>query len=205
MYFHLPTEANSTIYNDYVVNISTGLYDLSAFNNVLQIQLVNLGAKSTSSRAVNITGDLSTQLMQIAFNYLSSSCTFGAQSPYQILGVDSNKIFSNELIAPLTLSGQYPVKFNTIDYFLLHSDLPDTGLKFNGDYNQSISQILIDVKVGNQIRNKPFNPANLSCLKLIGSQRSRFKVWLTDNHNNPVNTNGEYFTARIVIRYEIPV
>jgi len=104
MYFHLPTEANSTIYNDYVVNISTGLYDLSAFNNVLQIQLVNLGAKSTSSRAVNITGDLSTQLMQIAFNYLSSSCTFGAQSPYQILGVDSNKIFSNESIAPLTLS-----------------------------------------------------------------------------------------------------
>ena len=83
--------------------------------------------------------------------------------------------------------------------------MPDTGLKFNGDYNQSISQILIDVKVGNQIRNKPFNPANLSCLKLIGSQRSRFRVWLTDNSNNPVNTNGEYFTARLVIRYQVPI
>jgi hypothetical protein len=205
MYFNLPTEANSTVYNNYVVSIPTGLYDLTAFNNAIQIQLINQGAKNTPSKSVNISGDLSTQLMQITFNYINCSCTFGLHSPYQILGVDSNKIFSNGLISPLTLSGQYPVKFNTIDYFLLNSDLPDTGLQFNGSYYNSICQILIDVKVGNQIRNKPFNPAKLSCDKLIGAQRSRFRVWLTDNSNNPVNTNGEYFTARLVIRYQVPL
>lgn len=205
MYFHLPTEANATIYNDYVITIPTGLYDLSAFNNAIQIQLINQGAKSTPSKAVIISGDLSTQLMQITFNYPNSSCTFGAQSPYQILGVDANKVFSNAAISPLTLNGQYPVKFNTIDYFLLHSDLPDSGLQFNGDYNNSISQILIDVKVGNQIRSRPYNPAHISCDKLIGTQRSRFRMWLTDNHNNPVNTNSEFYTARLVIKYQVPL
>ena len=79
------------------------------------------------------------------------------------------------------------------------------GIRFNNSYNQTVAQVLIDVAPGSQIVSTPFNPAKCNAQELAGSKRTNLRFWLTDDKQRNVNTNGEYFTARIVIHYMRPM
>ena len=63
---------------------------------------------------------------------------------------------------------------------------------------------MIDVSPGSQIVSRPFNPARIPVSELLNAKRNNIRMWLTDDNDNRVNTNNEYWTARIVIRYLKP-
>ena len=192
------------VIQNYVVIIPQGLYDLSGINQAILRGLENQGAKIDPDPLITLTPDEPTQKVELRIDYTTVSVDFTQNdTPRDILGFNSQIVgtFPN---APINVLADNIAQFNQVNYFLLHSDLTNKGIRFNNTYNQTISQILIDVAPGSQIVNKPFNPAKINASELAGAKRTNLRVWLTDDQDRRVNTNGEYFTARIVIHYLRP-
>lgn len=189
------------VLQNYTVTIPQGLYDLSGINQAVLRELENAGAKINPDPLITMTPDEATQRVELRFNYSNVTVDFTqADTPREILG------FNSQLLAPgavTSILADNVAAFNQVNYFLLHSDLTNKGIRFNNNYNQTISQILIDAAPGSQIVSRPFNPAKIAVPELAGAKRTNIRVWLTDDKNRRVNTNGEYFTARIVLSYSI--
>jgi hypothetical protein len=92
-------------------------------------------------------------------------------------------------------------KFNHMDYFLIHSDLTMDGIPTNSKYSQTIARVLVEAKVGRQIIYRPFNPTIISCPHLKGGSVNSMRFWLTDQDNNPVDTNGFQWSAEIMLTW----
>lgn len=189
----------------YVITIPQGLYDLSGLNQAIQRELENAGAKISPEPVINLSADESTQKVEIRFEYAVVEIDFTQSDTFRdILGFNSS-VVGPFVGAPVTILADSVAAFNTVNSFLIHSTLTNRGLRFNNTYNQTLSQVLIDVTPGSQIVSKPFNPAKISATELAGSTRTNLTMWLTDEQNRVVNTNGEVWTARIVIKYLKPM
>ena len=192
------------VIQNYVVVIPQGLYDLSGINQAILRELENQGAKIDPDPLITLTPDEPTQKVEMRFDYATVSVDFTQpDTPRIILGFDS-QVLGPYAGAPLNILADNIAQFNQVNYFLIHSDLTNKGIRFNNNYNQTISQVLIDVSPGSQIVSRPFNPAKINAPELAGAKRTNLRVWLTDDLDRRVNTNGEYFTARIVIHYLRP-
>ena len=86
----------------------------------------------------------------------------------------------------------------------MHTDLTNTGIRVNDKFTQTIAQIAIDVAPGSQITYAPYHIPSISINELIGAKKNIIRMWLTDDQNNRVNTGGEDWSARIVIKYLRP-
>ena len=190
--------------NNYVIVIPQGLYDLSGLNQAILRELESSGAQINPDPLITMTPDEPTQRVEIRFNYTTVSIDFSQPFGFEeIIGFDSIQ-YGPYAIAPNSILAPNVAAFNQVNYYLLHTDLTNKGIRFNNNYNQTVSQILIDVSPGSQIVSKPFNPAKVSVQELAGAKRTNIRVWLTDDQNRPVNTNSENFTARIVLHYLKP-
>jgi len=190
------------VVQNFVLTIPQGLYDLAGINEAIARELEAGGAKIDPEPLITLSPDEATQKVQIRFNYATVSIDFTQDdTPRDILGFDAQvytPIPDNPLLAPNVAA------FNTVNYFLIHSDLTNKGIRFNNNYNQTIGQVLIDVAPGSQIVSKPFNPARINAPELAGATRTNLRFWLTDDEDRRVDTNSEYWTARIVIHYLKP-
>ena len=211
-----PTSSNQTVGNwtfsrtrpgtpnNYVITIPQGLYDLSGLNQAIQRDLENLGARTDPDPLISFTPDAATQKVEMRINYDDVSVDFTqTDTPRLILGFDS-LVYGPYASAPIEILAPNIAEFNQINYFLVHSDLVNKGIRFNNRYNQTISQVLIDVAPGSQIIHKPFNPAKSNAQELAGAKRNNMRFYITDDKQRQVSTNSEYWTARIVIDYLLP-
>jgi hypothetical protein len=184
----------------YSVIIPQGLYDLAQIEAGVHRALEDQQAKITPEPLVSFLEDNSTQRVIIRLNYINVQVLLGPQSPYTILGFNPNTTLSRPP-GPINNTAPNVAAFNTVNSFLIHSDLVNEGIRVNNTYAQVISQVLIDVAPGSQIVNTPFRPPKLSADNLRG-KRDRLEFWLTDDQNRAVNTNGEFWTTRVAIHYE---
>jgi len=185
------------------ITIPQGLYDLSGLNEAIARELEQAGAKTDPDPLISLSPDEATQRVEIRFGYAGTSIDFTqAQTPREILGFDA-LVYSitggNPQLAPNTAA------FNTINYFLIHSDLTNKGIRINNNYSQTLTRVLIDVPPGSQIVSQPFNPPRINAPELAGTKRTTLRFWLTDDENRRVNTAGEFWSARIVIHYLMPM
>ena len=190
------------VIQNYVITIPQGLYNLSGINEAMIRELEAAGSKFDPEPLISLSPDEATQKVEMRFNYATVSIDFTQNNtPREILGFNS-QIYSavpiNPILAPNT------AQFNQVNYLLIHSDLTNKGIRFNNSYNQTIGQVLIDVPPGSQIVSTPFNPAKISAQELAGTTRTNLRFWLTDDENRRINTNEEYWSARIVIKYLKP-
>ena len=203
--FYITAPNTADVLTNYTFPITQGLYDLTALNTAVQRELQNQGAKINPDPVISFSPDNATQRVQMTFNYPNMSVDFSQpQTPRDILGFDP-LVYQNNAVAPLTFLAPNVAGFNTVNYFLIHSDLTYRGIRFNNNYNQTIAQVLIDVPPGSQIVSAPYNPAKVNCQELAGTKRTKLRFWLTDDQDRTVNTNGEYWTARIAIRFMMPL
>ena len=192
--------SSSDVLTPYIITIPQGLYDLNDLNEAIIRELENAGAKSSPSPLISLSADDATQKVELKFHYISTLVDFTQpDTPRDILGFDAGVY--TVLTVPQTILAQNVASFNTVNYFLLHSDITTKGLRFNNNYNQTIAQVLIDVRPGSLINYQPFNPPKITCPELIGTNRKNLRFWLTDDKNRLVNTNSEYYSLRVVIRY----
>lgn len=184
-----------------IVNIiiPQGLYDVTSLNDTVNRLLVEAG---TPTDLIEITGNDPTQKVIITTKFAGTSIDFTiSQSFRELLGFDSQVLGPS--IAAETFISDNVASFNNIDYFLIHCDIINKGLRNNNRYTQIISQVLIDVPPGSQILSRPFNIPKIPANELIGDKRNLINIWLTDHNNNRVNTTGEDFSVRLVINYII--
>lgn len=187
--------------NNYILTLPQGLYDLNLLNTSLITQLQNQGASSTTEPIISFQADNASQRVQIRLAYPSSSIDFTQPNNIRsILGFESN-VYGPFLDAPKTITAENAAAFNQVNYFLVHTDLCSRGIRFNNQYSQVVSQVLIDRAPGSQIISKPYNPPKINVNELIGSMRTSIRVWLTDDKNRRVNTNGENYSIRLVLTY----
>jgi hypothetical protein len=185
----------------YSITLPQGLYDLNALNSAISTQLENLGATSSPEPIISLSADSASQRVNIRFPFTTSRIDFTQpQTIRDVVGFPSQVVgpFAN---APVTVRGSLTPAFNSVNYFLLHCDLSNQGLRFNSQYSQVVSQILIDKVPGSQIISRPQNPPKIAVPELIGATRSSIRVWLTNDKNERVNTNGEYYSARFKLEY----
>lgn len=192
----------------YSVPIAQGLYDLNALNASLLNGLETLGAKQLNGTVyqplISLSPDNATQKVLIRFNYPNVYVDFSQpQTPREILGFNS-AVYGPYVLTPQNILAPNTAQFNRVNYFLIASDLVQKGIRFNNRYNQIVSQVLINVSPGSQIVSAPFNPPKVHAQELAGARRTNLRFRLSDDKLRPVNTNGEYWTARIVIRYLRP-
>jgi hypothetical protein len=208
--FYVFGDDDTSVPKLFVVAIPQGLYDLAGLNQALQAELEALGARTVGPvgetlSLISLTADDATQKVRIRFNYTNAYVDFTPNDTMRdILGYN-NIQYGPYPGAPLSILAPKTAAFNQVNYFLLHSDLVNKGIRFNNRYNQTVAQILINVAPGSQIVSTPFNPAKCNAQELSGSRRTNLRFWLTDDKQRSVNTNGEYFTARIVIHYMRPM
>lgn len=194
----------------FTIQIQQGLYDLTGLNNSLQSELEAAGARTVDGLGnplplVSLSPDDATQKVLLRFNYPNVTVDFTpANTPREILGFDA-LLYGPFVGAPLNILAPNVAAFNQVNYFLIASDLVQKGIRFNNRYNQVITQVLINVAPGSQIVSTPFNPAKINAQELAGSKRTNIRFRLTDDKLRPVDTNNEYFSLRLVIRYLRPM
>ena len=195
----------------YTVVIPQGLYDLSGLNQAVLSGLETLGARTQDAALdplplINFIADDATQKVNLRLNYTNAYVDFNQSNPPRdILGFNALPQIGPDGGAPINTLAPNNAAFNTVNYFLIHSDLVNRGVRYNNEYNQTIAQVLIDVAPGSQIVSTPFHPAKSNGQALAGTVRTVLRFWLTDDQQRSVNTNGENWTARIVIDFLRPM
>ena len=188
----------------FIATVPQGLYDLSTLEQAYERDLENQGA---AAGTFSFLPDDPTQKVVIRINTAGIEIDFTqADTARDILG------FNSQLLPPggpsagvESFVADNEAAFNNISFFLIHSDLCSEGIRVNNDFNQSIVKVDIgDTSPGSQIVQQYFRPVSCPCEYLIGSMRKSFRVWLTDQSNNRVNTQGETFNAQIIIRFRLP-
>jgi hypothetical protein len=194
----------------FTVVIDKGLYNPSSLNKAVTIQLESLNAKTTTGPLITIQGNSSTGKSEILFNYYNVNVDFTVSgSPRLLLGYESLVYSSptspDSLLVP-TASPNF-AKYNTIANYLISSDLVSKGIRINNKHNQVIAQIPIPstTSVGSQIIYVPFNASKTDGQDLQGVTRTVLRFQLTNEKLELIDTNGEYWSARIVIHYMRPM
>lgn len=180
----------------YILTLEKGQYDLEYLNIEINRQITSLGLPNN---LILFRGDSATS--KVVIEYLDANITIDftqTDTFRELLGFNS-QILSSAIIN--FQKGDTTARFNTINYFLIHSDLVNLGLRYNTQYRQIVSEVLIDVPAGSQIISRPYNIPKIPAPELIGTKRRRINVWITDDLNNRVDTNGEDYSFRMTINY----
>ena len=206
-----------------------GLYNIDQLLGAVKEQMVIAGlTPSEVQDFISFDGDNSRQLVIVTLNCPVAGDSLTAPYAFEF---GLNGVLGFERVMGFTswprpgspgpskeLQGNYPspggdiiyrffadqiAAFNRVNYLLLHTDLVPRGIRYNGNFNQIVAQVLVDVGAGQQIVYAPFNPPICDASNLVGSQRTNAQFWLTDDTNQPVNTFGETWSMRLVFKYKI--
>ena len=181
---------------DYNFTLEQGLYDLDALSYAISRNLLLLGL---TSDIITLTGDQATSKCVFTFKDSTVQLDFTKSQTFRdILGFNSRIVSGS---SQLIIKGDNVAGFNLINYFLIHCDLVNYGLGYNDRFSQIVSEVYIDAPVGSQILSRPYNVPKIPANELIGVSRNSIQIWLTDENNNRVNTNGEDFSFRMTINY----
>lgn len=184
----------------YVVQIPQGLYDVSGLQQSIESALVTAGS---APGQFTLIADNATQKIIMRLNATGVTVDFTVADTFHvILGFLATDVLGPTIVAQTDFTATNVAAFNTIDFFLIHSDIVPQGIRINSSYNQTIAQVLIDTPPGTQIVSRPFNPPKSEAQNLIGALRRRLKFWLTSQDGiTLVNTNNENWSARVIITY----
>jgi len=180
--------------------IADGLYSLNALNNLLQLELEQ---NTATAAGITMSGDESTQTIVFTFTDTGIGVDFTqTNTPRELLGFDSRIATATPgPTTTLTDQGDFVAAFNSINSFLLHSDLVSNGIPVNAIGAAIISQVPIDVKPGSQIVYQPRNPPRVDANQLIGKSVNQIRNWITSQKNILIDTASETFDFLVVIRY----
>ncbi len=186
------------------LTLHSGLYDLAHLNATISriLEITTL----IPNDIISFVPDSATGKAILKLNYPNTRVNFGIPNNFASLLGFTPHYFPYDPNTPAHhIESPNIAQLNQIDHLLIHSDLVGRGIRLNNNYNNTIAQILITSSPGEQIISTPFNPPQIPANELIGQKRNKLSFWLTDQHGDRVDTNGEIFTCRVVIHYTAPL
>ena len=181
-----------------------GIYNLTSLNLRLSHFLIDLGLDSQTLRFVGVQAT-SSLLLHATPDAASGNITVpfadSTMTMRSFLGFENNSsvTFSSEGSA----TANSTAKFDSIQYYVLECN----GFNVSGSYKEdgnsnstAIAVIVPDVQPSQQILYRPNHPLKLFS-NIAGGTVSRLEFRLCDHLHQPVNTNGEYYSARIRLTY----
>jgi hypothetical protein len=186
----------------HTIQIDKGLYDLGALYNALQVKVNNLPAAFLWQDMFIWNGNQATQKVEITFLKPGISIDWNLSTVRTILGFDASQTATS--VAPFsnyTVTGNNIANFNTFTSYFIRGDLVNDGVPVNSTATGVLANIFIDTIPGSLINYVPQNPPIVFANDLIGARRTQIRFSLTDQRNQPVDTNGEYYAFVIQINY----
>lgn len=183
----------------YMVTLADGLYDLSALAHSINVGLVNQGL---ASNIITFTPDLATQ--KVIINYSVSGIRIDFTQPNTIRSIIG---FANAVVpvayttGVISIYGANEATFNQIDYFLIHTDLVNGGIRVNGRQTNVVARVLVNSTVGSQILYQPHEAVRVPAQSLAGRKISNIRSWVTDQSNNSLDFGGESWSYSLLIRF----
>jgi hypothetical protein len=187
--------------------IEQGLYDLTALNEEILRKLKTEPTILIGTNAPFVfDADSATGRVFCIFNEPDVLINFNLPNTFrEVLGFDAIPITSPVGASqsnPLSVDATNTARFNSLTSYLIHSDIVQNGIRFNNSYNQTLTDVVIgDASTFEQINSTPFNPPRVDAGELRGIHRNNISFWITDQDNNRINMAGEYWSFRMVIRY----
>jgi hypothetical protein len=190
-------------YPDYTITIPDGLYSLEGLGVVVSREVVNLGLPAN---LVTLTGDDSTQRVIVTFNSDDPTwIDFTQPNTFrEILGFDERLVPLLPQLSGYSELSDDPARFNQISSFLIGTDLISNGIPVNNISSGVVANVLIDVKPGSLINYTPVISVKTDASELIGKSKNFFSFRLTDQDRRTVDTNDEYYSLTVIIKYYEP-
>lgn len=186
----------------HTIQIDKGLYDLGALYNALQVKVNNLPAAFLWQDMFIWNGNQATQKVEITFLKPGVSIDWTLSTVRTILGFDASQTAAS--VAPFsyyTVTGNNIANFNSFTSYFIRGDLVNDGVPVNSTATGVLANIFIDTIPGSLINYVPQNPPIVFANDLIGARRTQLRFSLTDQRNQPVDTNGEYYAFVVQINY----
>ena len=199
--------ANNKLYLDvsgdavYTITLDDGLYELSSLAHAVDVSLVNQGL---ATGLVTFTADLATQ--RIVINYSVAGLRFDftrANTCRTILGFANAVVPVAYTTAVTSVYGTSTAQFNSVDHFLIHSDIVSGGITINGVYSNVIARVLINARPGNLIAYQPVEPTRVPASNLAGTNITRIHSYISDQDGGSLDFNGENWDVMVVIRWKM--
>ena len=183
----------------YTLTVPEGLYDYNTLSTEIIELLETAGAKISPDPVISITANEATSRIEITPNYagvfidMTQPQTFGA-----VIGSD-NILFGAD--AGVKISMPNRAQFNSVDFFLLRSDLVSKGVRVNGEYSNIICKIPVSAYPNAQIIYEPLNPDSIDTNNRIGSLIQHIRFWVTDHAGDTI-VMPEEWSFRLQLTYE---
>ncbi len=189
----------------YNITIPKGLYGLGDLQTAVRRVSKEL-IPTISDDWISFIGDGATQKVVVVLKDVGTQLDFTAARTdtfRDLLGVNQRTVPAAG-VSTVVNDNEYLDRvagFSDVTSLLIHSDLVSEGIPVNNDYSNVIANVQIDVLPGSLINSRPYNPIWVDAGNLIGQKRNSFRVYLSDQKNNIVDTNGESYQATLTIRY----
>jgi hypothetical protein len=190
-------------YPNYEITIADGLYSLDGLSAAIGRELAN---QTLPSNLISLSGDDSTQRTIITFNYSQpTALDFTRVDTFrEILGFNARSVPVTPKPAGFSEYSDNVAEFNQISSFLINTDLISDGIPVNNTSSGTIANVLIDVVPGKLINYTPVISVKANADELIGKSKNFFTFRLTDQDRGVVDTNSEYYSLTVIIKYYIP-
>jgi hypothetical protein len=191
------------VQTSFIITIAQGSYDLQTLTNDILANLEVQGAKTEPLSLISFDADVATGKVEISLNYSGSQIEMRSWNTFhKLLGLNEQLYTVPVGKSSHTFLAPNVANFAAVEYILVHSDITDKGLSINGNYTQTIAQILPDVRSGSLIVFQPLSPLRIDCDNLKGAKLERFKIYITNEKNEAISTNGEYYSMLLKLSYE---
>lgn len=192
------------IITQYTVTLPKGLYDLASIQSEIEHQLTQFGAKSVDGPLMVLNGNSSTNKVYLTLTYTNTSIDFTQPNTIRtVLGFVSSILTSTSNLE--VFIGSDIARLNNTNFYMLQSEMVTTGLRVNGQKGGIIAKVPIDVNPGSQVLYSPNHPPKIGIQHLAGSRKKKFRFSLLNSEGDLVDTNGEYFSFRLSIRYFVKI
>jgi hypothetical protein len=153
-----------------------------------------------------IVGDDPTQKVVITF--LPAAITAGATIDFtQPDNMGALFGFNPQILngVPPTVFGDNVAQFNQTNQYYIQSDLVHSGIPVNSNQSNVLGVVYIDVPPGELINFQPQVPLIINADELIGGSRTGFRFRLTNEDGVLQDTNEEFWSFIVTIRYYIKI
>lgn len=187
---------------DKTITIDDGLYDIDALNDAIQRGLVNNG---DTAGIITFAGEYASQKTVMTLNGTAAAIVvkFTETNSFKdLIGFTTSADYASPTTT-LNFTSPAVAQMSSINYFLIQSDLVNSGIPTNGITTGTIAKVNIDVLPGSQINYKPFIPYAVDASKLLNNGNLIWTYTLTSDNGADVDTNSNSWSVDFSLEYDL--